>query len=102
MRALGLLKFGFEELKIHRIYTYVDPENVDSQRVLEKIGMTNEGHLIQNMIIHGEHRDSLIYAIIKPEWKHTRVKRERSIIFQQTEEPRRLPFLGLGSTHRMF
>jgi len=68
--AYGLLKFGFEELNIHRIYAICDPENVGSQRVLEKIGMAYEGHLRQNVVIHGEHRDSLMYAILKHEWKH--------------------------------
>ena len=66
--AFGLLRFGFEELRMHRIYAYVDPENLASRRVLEKIGMTCEGHLRENMVIHGEHRDSLIYAILKQEW----------------------------------
>jgi RimJ/RimL family protein N-acetyltransferase len=66
--ARGLLKCGFEELKIHRIFAIVDPENVASKRVLEKIGMTYEGHLKQNVIIHGEHRDSLMYAILNHEW----------------------------------
>ena len=67
--ANGLLGFGFEELNLHRIYAIFDPENVASKRVLEKIGMTYEGHLRQNVIIHGEHRDSLMYAILRHEWR---------------------------------
>jgi RimJ/RimL family protein N-acetyltransferase len=69
--ATGLLGFGFEELNLHRIYAICDPENVASKRVLEKIGMKYEGHLRQNVIIHGIHRDSLMYAILKHEWKTT-------------------------------
>ena len=66
--ANGLLRYGFEELRIHRIYAICDPENVASKRVLEKTGMVYEGHLRQNVVIHGEHRDSLMYSILKHEW----------------------------------
>jgi RimJ/RimL family protein N-acetyltransferase len=67
--ALGLLGFGFDDLGFHRIFAICDPENIASRRVLEKIGMQYEGHLRENVIIHGEHRDSLMYAILKQEWK---------------------------------
>jgi RimJ/RimL family protein N-acetyltransferase len=33
------LKYGFEELKMERIVAVVNPQNVSSQRVLEKLGM---------------------------------------------------------------
>ena len=69
--ANGLLGYGFDELLCHRIYAIVDPENDASKRVLEKIGMTLEGHLRQNVVIHGEHRDSLMYAILKNKRKQS-------------------------------
>jgi RimJ/RimL family protein N-acetyltransferase len=34
------LRYGFEELELERIVAVVDPQNVASQRVLEKLGMT--------------------------------------------------------------
>ena len=37
--ARPALRFGFEELKLERIVAVVNPENVSSQRVLEKLGM---------------------------------------------------------------
>jgi RimJ/RimL family protein N-acetyltransferase len=37
--ALASLKYGFEELKMERIVAVVNPQNVSSQRVLEKLGM---------------------------------------------------------------
>ena len=33
------LRFGFEELKLERIVAVVNPQNIPSQRVLEKLGM---------------------------------------------------------------
>lgn len=67
--SLALLRYGFEELRLHRIYATVDPDNVGSIRVLEKIGMTHEGRLRENMIIRGEYRDSLMLSILEHEWK---------------------------------
>jgi RimJ/RimL family protein N-acetyltransferase len=69
--AIGLLGFGFKDLMLHRIYAHVDPENVASIRVLEKLGMRYEGHLRQNLLIHDEFRDTHLYAILKEEWKET-------------------------------
>lgn len=41
--ARAWLAHGFEELGLERIVAVTDPENVASQRVLEKIGMRREG-----------------------------------------------------------
>ncbi len=41
--AKGLVKFGFETLKLHRVEAGVATKNVQSIKVLEKIGMKNEG-----------------------------------------------------------
>ena len=43
-----------------------DPANVASVRVLQKLGMRHEGHLIENAWIKGAWVDSLIYAILVP------------------------------------
>lgn len=44
--AHASLRFGFEELKLERIVAVVNPENLASKRVLEKLGMvhTKNGH----------------------------------------------------------
>ena len=66
--ARGLLAFGFGELRLHRIWADCDPANVASIRVLDKLGMRREGHLIENAWIKGTWADSLIYAILTREW----------------------------------
>ena len=40
--AVASLRYGFYELKLDRIVAVVHPENVASQRVVEKIGLTYE------------------------------------------------------------
>jgi RimJ/RimL family protein N-acetyltransferase len=66
--ARGLLKFGFNELKLHRIFATCDAENVASAHVLEKSGMQMEGHFRENGWVKGRWRDSLLYAILDHEW----------------------------------
>lgn len=67
--AERLLRFGFGELGLHRIYATCDPRNVASARVLEKIGMQREGYIREHLLVRGEWRDSLVYAILEAEWK---------------------------------
>lgn len=63
-----LLEAGFGELGLHRIYACSVPENLASVRVLERCGMRREGHLVRNLRIQGEWRDSLLYAMLREEW----------------------------------
>lgn len=67
--AKALLKFGFDQLNLHRIFATCDPANIASAHVLEKIGMKHEGHLREHKWAKGKWRDSLLYAILDYEWK---------------------------------
>jgi len=60
--AQAVLDFGLTEGGLHRITATCDPENAGSTRVLEKIGMSREGHLRDHFLIRGEWRDRLLYA----------------------------------------
>ncbi|MBD2677954.1 GNAT family N-acetyltransferase [Nostoc paludosum FACHB-159] len=67
--AQAILKFGFTELKMHRIWSWCVAENIASSRVLEKIGMCREGHLQEKGLIKGRWHDNFIYAIHENDWK---------------------------------
>lgn len=62
--AKALLTFGFQELKLHRIYATCRPSNIGSAKVMEKIGMKREGHLREHMLVKGEWKDSFLYSIL--------------------------------------
>jgi len=62
-----VVKFGFSELGLHRIYATLAPDNFASARLLEKAGMQREGHLREHKYIKGQWRDSLLYAILESE-----------------------------------
>lgn len=64
----ALVGYGFQALDLHRIWADVDPGNVGSWRVMAKIGMRREGHLLENAWIAGEWQDSYLYAVLKREW----------------------------------
>ncbi|MGD2035218.1 MAG: GNAT family protein [Bacteroidales bacterium] len=63
--ARTLIKFGFEELRLHRIEAGVATENKRSVRVLEKAGMTREGVRRKILPIRGEWKDNFHYAILE-------------------------------------
>ena len=67
--AAAMIKYGFEELDLHRVTSKCDPENHASYRIMEKNGMTREGHLRENQWIKGKYRDSLVYGILRGEWE---------------------------------
>jgi len=67
--AKALLKFGFEQLNLHRIFATCDPANIASASVLEKTGMQREGHFRKHKWAKGKWRDSFLYAILDYEWK---------------------------------
>jgi RimJ/RimL family protein N-acetyltransferase len=66
--ARALLTFGFEHLKLHRVWATCDPGNAGSIRVLEKIGMQREGRMREHEFIKGRWRDSLLFAILDRDW----------------------------------
>ncbi|MGM0622110.1 MAG: GNAT family N-acetyltransferase [Bacteroidota bacterium] len=63
--AKALIKFGFEECKLHRIEAGVTTQNLASIRVLEKAGMTREGTRRKILPIRGKWKDNFHYAILE-------------------------------------
>lgn len=67
--ATLLIEFGFDVLKLHRIYATCDPRNIGSSKVLEKVGMIKEGKIRDDLLIKDGWRDSLLYSVLEHEWK---------------------------------
>jgi ribosomal-protein-alanine N-acetyltransferase len=57
-----MIDFAFERLGMNRVWAVCDPDNPASTRVLERCGMTCEGRLREDLLVHGLWRDSLLYA----------------------------------------
>lgn len=59
----------FRGLKLHRIEAMHFTDNPASGRVMEKCGMTHEGHLRERIFCKGEFRDVEMWAILRRDWE---------------------------------
>jgi RimJ/RimL family protein N-acetyltransferase len=66
--ARALLDWGFREFGFHRIVGRTEARNLASARVLERLGMRLEAHLVENEWVKGEWQSELQYAILEREW----------------------------------
>ncbi|WP_249435634.1 GNAT family protein [Paenibacillus sp. Marseille-Q4541] len=67
--ASAMLKFGFEQPEVHRIYATCRPGNVGSSKVMKRIGMTQEGVLREHVFYNGEYHSSLLFSVLKQEYQ---------------------------------
>ena len=61
----ALITYLFDVMKMHRIQAYVNPENIVSVKVLEKLGMKKEAHFRKCEYKNGKWNDELTYAVIE-------------------------------------
>ncbi|TFB14251.1 N-acetyltransferase [Filobacillus milosensis] len=64
----AMISYLFKNLKKHRITASVDPNNINSIKLLNKLGMRKEAHFVQSINLKGYWEDDCIYAILKDEW----------------------------------
>ena len=64
-----LAQFAFEELKLHRLEICIIPRNKNSQRVMEKLEIRQEGIAQRFLEINGVWEDHLRYGITVEEWQ---------------------------------
>ncbi len=60
----AILRVGFRELGLHRIWATADVGNIASWAVMERVGMQREGLLRHHKKIRGAWRDSYLYSIL--------------------------------------
>jgi RimJ/RimL family protein N-acetyltransferase len=66
--AHQILRHGFEELELNRIFAVFFPRNPASGRVLQKLGMRLEGCLRQHGRRWEKYEDLVVYGILRSEW----------------------------------
>lgn len=67
--ARAVVEFGFSQLGLHRITAWCIVENMGSARVLEKLGMRQEGCLREHDYFKDRWWDVLLYGILYDEWQ---------------------------------
>lgn len=74
--TLRLLTFLFEDLGMQRVRANCDPRNVPSWRVLERVGLRREAHMLRSTWMKGEWTDDYWYAMLATEWQELKKARE--------------------------
>jgi RimJ/RimL family protein N-acetyltransferase len=64
-----LLRFGFTQLHLHRIFAECHPANTGSAGVMARLGMRYEGCMHEVEWNRGSWWDMLHYAILDHEWQ---------------------------------
>jgi RimJ/RimL family protein N-acetyltransferase len=67
--AAALVHWAFRDAGFHRVIGRTEARNAASARVLEKLGMRLEAHLVENEWVKGEWQSELVYAILDREWR---------------------------------
>lgn len=67
----AIVSFGFYQLGIHRIQSFIHPENIDSIELLEKLDFKNEGYLRQYQYHYDEKhfRNVFVFSLLKKDFE---------------------------------
>lgn len=60
-----ILKYGFDERGLNRIYAHINSDNAASLRIHEKCGYKKEGLLRQAIIKNGQFKDVVVMSILR-------------------------------------
>ena len=63
------IRYGFTDLKLHRLEANVQPENLRSRELVQRIGFRLEGFSPRYLKIAGRWRDHERWAIRREEWR---------------------------------
>jgi RimJ/RimL family protein N-acetyltransferase len=67
--AREMLRFGFDELRLHRIEAACDSRNIGSLRVMEHLGMRREATYVESEFLKGEWIGDIVCAVLEDEWR---------------------------------
>ncbi|WP_227396132.1 GNAT family N-acetyltransferase [Jeotgalibacillus aurantiacus] len=66
--AKRLVAYGFKELELHKIFATCDPRNTASSNLLQKLSMTYDGRLRDDLFIRDGWRDSSLFSLLEYEY----------------------------------
>jgi ribosomal-protein-alanine N-acetyltransferase len=64
----ALIDYAFGPLALRRLEADVDPRNVNSERILGKLGFKREGLLRERWKVGGEVQDTAFFGLLAKEW----------------------------------
>lgn len=66
----AVIDYLFNTLNKHRITASIDPTNLKSIKLVERLGFRKEAHFVESLYFHGKWVDDLVYALLSKEWKN--------------------------------
>ncbi|ARI75532.1 GNAT family N-acetyltransferase [Halobacillus mangrovi] len=66
--AIRVVRYGFEELNLERIWAGAMTENSASSKVMQKAGLSYEGTLKKDMLHWGEFKDIDVYGMVREDF----------------------------------
>jgi ribosomal-protein-alanine N-acetyltransferase len=71
----AIVQFGFTTMGLHSIEAQIDPENMGSRRVLEKLGFVQEGYYRENFYdpTQQQFTDTAVFSLLISKWRDTQL-----------------------------
>lgn len=66
---ISVLDFAFYDLNFHSIEAIINPENIASEKILEKNSFVKEAHFKENFYFEGKFLDSGVYSLLKSNYQ---------------------------------
>ena len=67
--ARAMVRFGFEDLGLHRVWSWCIADNTASANVLRKVGLREEGRQREKEFFKGRWWDTLLFAMLEEDWR---------------------------------
>lgn len=64
----AVLRYGFEVMELHSTEAQIDPDNLRSRRVLERLGFRQDGLIRENYFFEGRYTDTAIFTLLRREF----------------------------------
>jgi RimJ/RimL family protein N-acetyltransferase len=64
----AVLRFCFQDTRLHRVTATCDSRNSAAVKLLEKAGLRREGEFVKDNLLHGEWTNTLCYATLREEY----------------------------------
>jgi ribosomal-protein-alanine N-acetyltransferase len=64
----AVIDYAFNSVNLHKISTGCNAENVSSEKIMIKLGMTKEAHLKQHVLHNGQWKDRVEYGLFREDY----------------------------------
>ena len=65
----AILAFGFDQMELHSVEAQIDPPNLRSRRLLERLGFRQDGLLRENFLFACTYSDTAIFTLLQREYQ---------------------------------